>query len=67
MDHFDDFRFESHKLLVGIEAANTRLMMYIAAKQVGGNVWLAATEAHRKAYEEWITFLSTHPELISEI
>ncbi|MNF76248.1 hypothetical protein D3C84_583570 [compost metagenome] len=58
MSNLDDFRFQSHELLLQLDAATTHLMMLVSARQVEGASWIEATNRQKLAYEAWATFLS---------
>ncbi len=58
MSNLDDFRFQSHELLLQLDAATTHLMMLVAARQVEGDSWIDATNRQKLAYEAWATFLN---------
>lgn len=53
----DDFRFESHRLLLEIDASTNLLMMLVVARNVTGDVWANAVSRHEAAYEAWISML----------
>ncbi|MNP51831.1 hypothetical protein D3C76_1461800 [compost metagenome] len=58
MSNLDDFRFQSHELLLQLDAATTHLMMLVSARQVEGSSWIEATNRQKLAYEAWATFLN---------
>lgn len=58
MSDADDHRFQSHKLLLELDAATTSLMMLVSARQVEGAPWIDATNRQKPAYEAWATFLN---------
>ncbi|WP_431699893.1 hypothetical protein [Pseudomonas sp. BR20] len=58
MNDIDDFRFESHKLLVELDAATTKMMMLVASKNVTGPEWQEATNDHKAAFDAWNSFLN---------
>lgn len=58
MNGIDDFRFESHKLLVELDAATTRMMMLVASKIVSGPEWEEASKDHKAAFAAWNSFLN---------
>ena len=57
MSNLDDYRFQSHQLLLELDAANTHLMMLVSARQIDGPLWMGAADRHRLAYEAWAGFL----------
>jgi hypothetical protein len=57
MSNEDDFRFQSHYLLLELDAATNRLMMLVAARQVTGYLWDETAKRQKLAYEEWAVFL----------
>ncbi|MFJ4131419.1 hypothetical protein [Pseudomonas cyclaminis] len=57
MINLDDYRFQSHQLLLELDAANTHLMMLVSARQIDGPLWAGATHRHKLAYEAWAGFL----------
>jgi len=50
----DDFRFQSHALLVELDAATTQLMMLVVAGELSGNVWDEAFSRQSAAYTAWL-------------
>jgi hypothetical protein len=58
MSDLDDFRFQSHRLLLELDAATTHLMMLVSARQVEGASWSEATNRQKLAYEAWAMFLN---------
>lgn len=68
MNGIDDFRFESHKLLVQLDAATTKMMMLVASKNVSGPKWQEATSDHKAAFDAWNSFLnSTSTSLTDQV
>lgn len=59
MSGLDDFRFKSHQLLIELDAATSKMMMMVSAKEVFGAEWDAASLRHHHAYEAWNTFLNS--------
>ncbi|MBF6039397.1 hypothetical protein H8F22_10990 [Pseudomonas sp. P154a] len=57
MSNTDDYRFQSHKLLLELDSATTSLMMLVSARQIEGAPWIDATNRQRLAYEAWAAFL----------
>ncbi|WP_057395659.1 hypothetical protein [Pseudomonas fluorescens] len=57
MSNSDDYRFRSHELLLEIDAATTRLMMLVSARQLEGAPWIDATKRQKLAHEAWAAFL----------
>jgi hypothetical protein len=51
----DDFRFQSHVLLVELDAATTKLMMLVAAGELSGGHWEEALARQSSAYTAWIS------------
>ncbi|MES2235321.1 MAG: hypothetical protein V4600_28585 [Pseudomonadota bacterium] len=62
MSHIDDFRFDSQKLLVELDATTTKMMVLVASKKVIGPEWEDAVEDQKTAFDDWISFLNS-PEL----
>ena len=58
MTDAEECRFQSHKLLLELDAATTMLMMLVSARQSEGSEWLLAVRRHKLAYEAWVEFLS---------
>jgi hypothetical protein len=59
MHNIDDFRFESHHLLLDLDATTSQLMMMVVAKEVSGYRWNEAVLHQRAAYEAWTRLLDT--------
>jgi hypothetical protein len=59
MSGLDDFRFKSHQLLIELDAATSKMMMMVCAKEVAGADWDAATLRHHDAFEAWNSFLNS--------
>lgn len=57
MYNIDDFRFQSHHLLLELDAATNHLMMLVVAKEVSGNRWDEAAKRQKLAYEAWAALL----------
>ncbi|MDQ0123538.1 hypothetical protein J2W17_002485 [Pseudomonas lini] len=57
MSNQDDFRFQSHYLLLELDAATNHLMMLVSARQVKGYPWDEAAKRQKLAYEAWAAFL----------
>lgn len=53
----DDFRYNSSRHLIALEAATTRLLFLISSRCVEGPDWSRALDEHEKAYADWIFFL----------
>jgi hypothetical protein len=58
MSNLDDFRLQSHELLLQLDAATTHLMILVSGRQVEGASWIEATNSQKLAYEAWATFLN---------
>lgn len=58
MTSFEEFRTTSHKLLIELDAATTKMMMLVSAKEVSGPFWDDATLRHHDAVEAWHAFLN---------
>lgn len=63
MSVMDDFRFQSHELLVELDAAATKMMMMVVANQVSGLDWDQAIKKHRDAFQAWNTFLNSYQRI----
>jgi hypothetical protein len=59
MASIDDFRFESHQLLLELDAATLGMMMLVSARCVSGPEWEAATKRQHDAYERWEKFINS--------
>lgn len=57
MSNSDDFRFQSHHLLLELDAATNQLMMLISGRQAAGHQWDQAAKRQKQAYEAWAHFL----------
>ena len=57
----DDFRFESHKFLLKIDAAVTELMKLVAYGRTLGPEWVEAQTRYEAAHSEWLLFLLRTP------
>ncbi|MBX9404544.1 hypothetical protein K5E40_02490 [Pseudomonas baetica] len=53
----DDFRFQSHALLVELDAA-TKLMMLVVADELSGNRWDEALARQSAAYSAWVNVVA---------
>lgn len=58
MTSIDDFRIESHQLLIELDAATLGLMKLVSAKCVSGPKWDAANLRLHDAYERWHAFVN---------
>ena len=61
MPSIDDFRFESHHLLLELDAATIEVMKLVSSSCVSGPAWDAANERQREAYRSWDAFMNTPP------
>ncbi|WP_421527142.1 hypothetical protein [Pseudomonas brenneri] len=59
MASIDDFRIESHELLMELDAATMRMMMLVSSKCVSGPEWVAATKRQHDAYDHWDAFINS--------
>lgn len=59
MSHIDDFRFDSKKLLVELDATTTKMMVLVASKKVTGPEWEDAVKDQKAAFDDWISFLNS--------
>jgi hypothetical protein len=55
MSPTDDLRFQSHVLLVELDAATTQLMMLVVAGEISGTRWDEAFARQSSAYSAWVT------------
>ncbi|UZE14820.1 hypothetical protein [Pseudomonas sp. B21-053] len=62
MTSFEEFRTTSHELLIELDAATTKMMMLVSAKEVSGPFWDDATQRHLEAMNAWHTFLDVSPD-----
>ncbi|VVN84351.1 hypothetical protein [Pseudomonas fluorescens] len=58
MKSFEEFRTTSHELLIELDAATTKMMMLVSAKEVSGPFWDDATQRHEDAVDAWHSFLN---------
>lgn len=58
MRSIDDFRIESHELLMELDAATMGMMMLVSSKRVSGPDWDSATKRQHDAYERWDAFIN---------
>jgi hypothetical protein len=58
MASIDDFRFESHKLLLELDAATMGMMQLVSSRCVSGLDWEIAAKRQRDAYKCWDAFMS---------
>ena len=58
MASIDDFRIESHKLLMELDAATMGMMMLVSARCVSGPDWDVARKRQHDAYERWDAFIN---------
>ncbi|WCM54520.1 hypothetical protein OH720_18660 [Pseudomonas sp. WJP1] len=54
----DDFRLDSYKLLLELDASTTGMMQLVSSRVTSGPEWDLAIERHRIAYETWSSFLN---------
>lgn len=59
MFNLDEFRFNSHHLLVALDAATIHLMMLVVAKEISGARWDEAVIRQKNAYDAWTMLLAT--------
>jgi len=57
MSNTDDFRFQSHHLLLELDAATNHMMMLVSARQAEGYSWDEAARRQKAAYEAWTALL----------
>lgn len=53
----DDFRFESHKHLLEIDASVAELMKLVASQKTAGVEWIHAMARYDAAHSKWVSFL----------
>jgi hypothetical protein len=58
MTSLEDFRIQSHALLIELDAATMGMMTLVSARCVSGPAWDEATKRHHDAYEVWSAFLN---------
>lgn len=58
MASIDDFRFESHRLLLELDAATMGMMALVSSRCVSGPEWDAANERQHVAYKCWDAFMN---------
>jgi hypothetical protein len=58
MASIDDFRIESHELLMELDAATMGMMMLVSSRCVSGPEWVAATKRQHDAYDRWDAFIT---------
>jgi hypothetical protein len=54
----EDFRTQSHALLIELDAATMGMMVLVSSRCVSGPAWDDATKRHHDAYELWNNFLN---------
>lgn len=54
----DDFRFQSHQLLIELDAATSEMMKLVSCRQTTGAQWDLASQRQHLAYEDWNRFLN---------
>ncbi|MEB0226307.1 hypothetical protein [Pseudomonas sp. 10S4] len=63
MASIDDFRFESHQLLLELDAATMGMMMLVSSGCVSGPEWDAANKRQHDAYKCWDAFNNLPPAI----
>lgn len=58
MASIDDFRFESHQLLLELDAATMGMMTLVSSRCVSGPEWDAANNRQHEAYKCWDAFMN---------
>ena len=58
MASIDDFRFESHQLLLELDAATMGMMTLVSSRCVSGPEWDAANKRQHEAYKCWDAFMN---------
>ena len=58
MASIDDFRFESHQLLLELDAATMGMMTLVSSRRVSGPEWDAASKRQHDAYKCWDAFMN---------
>lgn len=58
MPLMEDFRAQSHKHLIMLDASTTRMMLLVISKEVTGPAWDEAVKLHHDAYESWNSFVN---------
>lgn len=58
MPDTEDFRFQSHHLLLDLDAATAHLMMLVVGSELSGTRWDQAIARHKMAYEVWAASLA---------
>ena len=58
MASIDDFRFESHQLLLELDAATMGMMTLVSSRCVSGPEWDAANKRQQEAYKCWDAFIN---------
>ena len=54
----EDFRTQSHALLIELDAATMGMMVLVSSRCVSGPVWEAATNRQHDAYARWDVFIN---------
>ncbi len=54
----ENFRYQSHELLIELDAATTVIMMLVTAGELHGGRWDDAVARHRNAVDAWQRFLT---------
>ncbi|WP_033045956.1 MULTISPECIES: hypothetical protein [Pseudomonas] len=63
MTSFEEFRATSHGLLKELDAATTKMMMLVSAKEISGPFWEDAAQRHHDAVDAWHSFLNIRSDL----
>ena len=58
MASIDDFRFESHQLLLELDAATMGMMTLVSSRCVSGPELDAANKRQHEAYQCWDAFMN---------
>jgi len=66
MSGLDDFRLKSHQLLIELDAATSKMMMMVSAKEVVGADWDAAALRHHDAFDAWNSFLNSPESVVHD-
>jgi hypothetical protein len=61
MKTVDDFRHQSYKLLLELDAATTAMMLLVTSRHVVGPEWEDAIRRHELACDVWGSFLQDPP------
>lgn len=66
MTCIDEFRFQSHKLLVELDATTTKMMLLVSSRKVVGPEWSEAIKDQKSAFDDWMSFLNSQTPSLTD-